>query len=88
MNDDTYTIFYLIEEETRRHFTVTGAKKLCEGSKEILLNAIMKNEDLLFQWCLLASRIDERDGIYVLKRMVELYVTIRGFAFTSSCLEQ
>lgn len=87
VNDDTYTIFYLIEEETRKHFRATAASTIHAGSKETLLDKIMQNEDLLFQWCVLSSRVDESVGMHVLKMITELYITIRGFAFTTACLE-
>ena len=87
INDDVYTIFYLMEEESRKHFTTESAKQLDENSKQKVMDAILTNEDLCFQWNSLSSSIDEKTGAEILKRIVNLYITVRGHAFTSSILE-
>ena len=52
----------------------------------MLESSILQNEEVLFQWCILAR---DTDGVAttLLEKIVELYVTIRGFAFANSCLE-
>ena len=47
----------------------------------------MKNEDLMFQWTLMTANADESIGMEFLLQISELYLTVCGFAFTSSCLE-
>ena len=47
----------------------------------------LQNEDLLFQWAILTAEIENEVLTAVLKQLVDLYVTIRGFVFASSCLE-
>ena len=47
----------------------------------------MSNEDVLFFWNMVSSTIQEEVADEVLKRIVELYVTIRGFSFAKSYLE-
>ena len=60
-----------------------------EGSKDILIEKLLKDEDVLFQWCFgfAASDINNEAGLMILRQMVDLYVTIRGFAFAETCLE-
>ena len=51
------------------------------------IGAVLKNEDLLFQWALVTSNSDDEVGQKVLELICELYLTVRGFAFAKSCLE-
>ena len=87
VSDATYTIFYLMEEEIRKHLIAKCAKNYNEGMKKMILDAVLGNEELLFQWSMLSSSLDAEIGTTILCKMVELYVNIRGFAFASSCLE-
>jgi hypothetical protein len=87
VNDNTYTTFYLIEEEIRHHFRVHHIKSLDHSTKENVMKAIMENGDILFYWSLLSDVVDDKSGALVLKMIAELYLTVRGFAFASSCLE-
>ena len=73
VSDSTYLIFYLMEEEIRKLLIADNAKTL--------------NADLLFQWSLLTATIGDEVGNIILKKLADLYITIRGFAFASSCLE-
>ena len=86
IKDNTYTIFYLIEEEIRSHFKAQAAKTLKTDTKQNILNAIFCNEDISFQWSLLALTIDDNLGMEIFQKIVN-YVSIRGFSFASSCLE-
>lgn len=89
IKDNTYTLFYLMEEEIRLHLNTKSlsAKTLNEGTREKNFDAILENEDLLFQWSLLSPTLDDNIGSIVLQKIAELYITIRGFAFANSCLE-
>lgn len=73
----TYDIFNCIKEQCRRHFTL--------GNK-ILIDKVMCNDEMIFIWSMLCQ-IDDSVGNIVLQMSVELYVTVRGFAFTKSCME-
>jgi hypothetical protein len=53
----------------------------------VLVNAVLNNEDVLFCWCLLAAGTDDANVQMLLKMIIELYVTIRGFSFATSCVE-
>ena len=66
---------------------VTALKKLDETTKITIIDATLANEDLLFQWALVSANAHDFIGTAVLKKIVTLYITIRGFAFATSCLE-
>ena len=87
INDSTYSIFYLMEEIIRRRFLASNVKTFSPETKKGLLDTIPSNEDLLFQWILVTYTIGDDMGSTILRKIAELYVSIRGFAFASSCLE-
>lgn len=87
VSDQTYSLFATMEEEIRQHLSLATASKQQEGARQQLINSIFQNEDMLFQWSILTADIDNDVASAVLKEIVDLYVTVRGFAFTTSCLE-
>ena len=87
INDNTYMIFCIIEDEIRQHLKVSALKVMDTTTKQAILGELRKNEDLAFQWTLITADADDSVGKEVLDRIMELYLTIRGFAFASSCLE-
>ena len=56
-------------------------------AKSDIKESILKSEDLLFQWCIISAEADNNIASDVLRHIVELYTTIRGFAFAKSCME-
>ena len=77
----------MIEEEIRQHLTLDTITSQVEGSRDIIIKNVQESEDVLFQWCLFSYEYEDSVGKAVLKMLIEDYVTIRGFAFASSCLE-
>lgn len=87
ISDDAYTVFLILEAEIRCHLKVAALKQLNDTTRTTILEAVMANEELLFQWALVSANADDSIGIDVLKRISGLYLTVRGFAFAASCLE-
>ena len=56
-------------------------------AKSDISESILKSEDLLFEWCIISAEADDNIASDVLHRIVELYTTIRGFAFAKSFIE-
>ena len=52
----TYSLFYAVEEVVREHFTRRTAPTLTEGSKAALIATLKDNEEILFQWCMPNSK--------------------------------
>ena len=42
---------------------------------------------MLFYWSIVACNWEEEESVALLALVTDLYVTIRGFAFVSSCME-
>ena len=87
VKDDTYQLFYLMEEDIRKYLLVSAAKSFDETTKAGILASLFSNEDLLFHWTLLASNLEDSIAMHILKEIAGLYVTVRGFGFASSCME-
>ncbi len=85
VNDTTYVIFYHMEEEIRNYLRIKLIQD--EKTKERISEAILANEDVLFQWSLLSAAVDDDPGKVILQMLAKLYITVRGFAFATSCLE-
>ena len=87
VNQEVYALFELIEEHIRHH--ILSPLDYSEGSKDIIIEELVNDEDVLFQWCFCfaASKINNEAGLMILRQMVSLYVTIRGFGFAETCLE-
>ena len=75
-----------MEDEMRRFFRL-DVQRPHEGMKDTAMKALLKSDDLLFEWCLIAVEADDDISTLVLEKIVELYVTVRGFAFAKSCME-
>lgn len=87
VTDEVYQLFVIMEEQLRQKLTTAHEEHLSTSKKTELVDDLLKNEDLLFQWCFCATDLAQDTAMVLLKQMVELYVTVRGFAFASSCLE-
>ena len=85
INDKVYAVFTIMEEHIRYYYSTTHDE--LESSKQLLVDELLKNDDLLFEWLFCSSQMDNETGMLLLKYIVELYVTVRGFAFASSCVE-
>ena len=48
---------------------------------------ILTNEDVLFHWCMVFCDVPEELSNELLKHIVELWTTIRGFSFAKSYME-
>ena len=46
--------------------------------------SVIANDDVLFHWCLLSFETDDEDATQLLRMLVDLWITIRGFSFLSS----
>ena len=85
ISDDVYTLFCYIEEEVRHHLSLSASRH--DGFKKEIIDGLKANEDVQVQWCSISSELDDDLAIILRDMIVELYITIRGFAFASSCME-
>ena len=56
--------------------------------KEKVTESIVKDEDVLFNWLMISGEWESNEADILFKMIVNLWVTIRGFSFTSSWVEK
>ena len=84
ISDQTYHLFCIAEEVCRSHLKKAN---LTEGAELGMFDVLHDNVDLMFHWSILSAEIEDSKGMAVLKAIIKLYISIRGHAFASSCLE-
>lgn len=94
VKETTFKLFCAIEDEVRMHLeTLTGktaAGKSVQGKAEIIRD-ITKSDDVQFYWLIATAdfEIDDSEITDVLLyKIVELFLTIRGFSHTSTWMER
>ena len=73
-----------MEEEVREHLKIELMKN---GFKERITAAVKTNEGVLFHLCMLTANIVEEHAQASLDMLVDLWITIWGYAFASTFLE-
>ena len=87
VNDEAFAVFVAIEQVFRQHFHKDKASIVFTGSRKELCATIVRNEDVLFYWCIAAADMDEENSTTLLQMIVESWVTIRGFSFAGAWVE-
>ena len=92
VNDTAYLLFRTLELSVRKQLMISLSKgsTLDEKSKkDVIVSAAAADEDVQFYWTLLSVDItDEHQAIVLLKEMIELWITIRGFSIAKAWLEK
>lgn len=88
VQENTHSFFLCLEEEIRPLLPSLLSET---DRKEKIINELSTNEDVLFYWLIVGADFeedDERVHTELLKRIIELFVTIRGFSCASGWLEK
>ena len=80
MKDSVYPVFYAMEEEMRRHLHRLSPQKPT-FNVQMLRDWLTKNERILFYWTMVSMEFDNEENALILKKIVKLWITVRGFAF-------
>ena len=90
INDDAYRLFKEIEMKMQRKLLSMLQSSLpLPGKRELVIDAVASDDDVQFLWVLLSCDItNEEDAIYLLKEIVGLWLTIRGFSIAGTWLEE
>ena len=56
VTDDVFLLFCYMEEEVRQHLSLTSSRHESD-----IIDGLRKNEDILFQWCILSVDLDDDD---------------------------
>ncbi len=92
VNDTAYLLFRIIELRVRKHLLISFSKgsTLDEINKrEVIASAVAADDDVQFYWTLLSVDItNEQIAIDLLKEMIGMWITIRGFSIAKAWLEK
>ena len=77
-------VFRQMELEVRKHLK----SDITCIPKKTVVQSICKNEDIQFHWSILMVESEEDVAELLLMLLAEKFVTLRGFAFTSTWMEQ
>ena len=88
VKNTTHLLFVAIEEEVRKHL-----KQLKSDScqKSTIVSSVVTNEEVEFYWLITQADFDVGDeDTYkiLLQKIVELYLTVRGFSYASNLVEK
>lgn len=88
IRENTHSFFLCLEEETRVHLQslLTETNK-----KQKIIQELIDNENVQFYWLIVGADFEEENEAVhseLLKRIVELFVTMRGFSYASAWLEK
>eukprot|EP00731_Ephydatia_muelleri_P035022 Em0092g6a len=87
VKDIVYPVFYAMEEEMRRQVHQLSPQHPTLDVKN-LQDLLTKNEDVLFYWAMASMEFHNEDDTLILKKIVKLWITVRGFAFVSGWMEK
>ena len=89
INDGTYMLFRSIEMKVRSYMLTMfrSSTSNSEDQREAAIKAVSGSTDVQFHWSMVSVDItDEQQAIQLLKEIVGLWVTIRGFSIAGAWL--
>ena len=94
VHNTTFKVFCALEEEMRSLLQplISQACATCtETQKSKIISNLKSSEDVQFHWCIACADFDidnEEAHHELLSKIIELFVTIRGFAFANALMEK
>ena len=84
VNGLTFEVFLAMELEIRSHL---------QGCKPVnfitdIAPSVKNSEDVLFFWSMLSSNWDEESSETLFQMVVDLWLTVRGYSYTSAWIEK
>ena len=83
VNESTFMTFYEMELKVRQCFTIQ--KRM---TPERIKGSIVCDDNVLLHWSMVTVDTDDKPAEILLAKLAELYITIRGFSFTKTIVEQ
>ena len=92
INDTAYMLFREIELKVRKHLFIAFERSTSMSDydkRETIVHAVAENEGVQFYWTMLSIDIEsEEQAVKLLKEIIGLWVTIRGFSIAGTWIEQ
>ena len=87
ITDEAFKCFYDIEIAIRRQFKVDNTRDMNVQFSKKVIDAVLNDENLLFDWCFAAECIDQELADQCLEKITKKWFVIRGFSFAKSLME-
>ena len=91
VRETTFQVFNALEEGVRQFLSELSSPAAATGLKAKFVAKLVTNDDVQFHWSIATASFDIDDTEVhetVLRKITELYITIRGFAYASAWIEQ
>ena len=87
VNDEAFSFFTELEMKLRHHL-INIFNENAESRKESIIDSLMADEDILFSWIFVLGEVYEPDeSTELLREVIELWLTIRGFSAAGAWME-
>ena len=86
INDDVFVFFHSIEFQVRKHLELIMQTQVL--TSEAIVDEVLNDIDVQFHWSALSGDIDEKASQMLLKEIVQLWLSIRGFSEVGAFMEQ
>ena len=88
ITQEAFRCFYNIEITIRRFLKVDNTRDMNEQFNEKVMDSVLNDEDLLFDWCLASQFAVESDiADNCLKKIVKKWISVRGNSFAKNVME-
>lgn len=89
ITDGAFQLFSAIEYSIRRHLRASAIREMNDSFKATITHKIISDSDVKFHWCMVSSFSTATCSIkeLVLSKLVDKWITIRGFSFANSMVE-
>ena len=87
VTDEAFQCFCDIEIAIRRYLKVNNTRDMNEQFSKKVIDGVLNDENLLFNWCFAAGCIDQEIADQCLEKIVQKWFVIRGFSFAKSLME-
>ena len=90
VRETTFQVFCALEEEVRSSLHALVVEPT-QNHKDKLISRLVSSEDVQFYWCIATADFDigdEKTHSELLKYIIDLFVTVGGFAVASSWIEK
>ena len=86
ISDSMYMVFHSMEYVLRQYLVQLSSSHKID--KEAVIQYIYEDNDVRFYWCIVAVELDEGVAQELLKSIVHLWVSIRGFSYAGALVEK
>lgn len=86
IKDEVYSFFLVVEKKTRECLPKVVTHR---HTKVDTLDSLCKDDDIQFEWCMVSAQMeDELASQELLKKILDLWLSIRGFSCAGAYVEQ